>query len=429
MAFKNRYICNPDFFRKKLRHIAQIRKKLVVFCLVVFTIQQVEVKAQSILKQGTLQLNTITTAVPFLLISPDSRSGGMGDVGVAISPDVNAIHWNASKLAFVEKDMAVGVSYTPWLRQLVNDINLSYLSGYKRMSDLMVIGGALRYFSLGEITFTNQNGQTIGQFRPNEFSVDVAGAFKFNKYFSGGATMRYIYSNLTGGITVLGSGTKVGNSFAVDISGYFTNPDIKLGDKDGVFSAGINISNLGAKISYVANANKNFLPANLRIGQTTKIELDDYNTIAFSTDFNKLLVPTPPEYALDSTGLPIIDPTTGKPEIAKGKDPNVSVAQAVFQSFTDAPGGFKEELHEINISAGMEYWYDNRFAVRSGYFYEHITKGYRQYLNFGLGLRLNVFGIDLSYLVSTTKNNPLANTVRFTLTFNFAGVKDDADSQ
>lgn len=353
----------------------------------------------------------------------------MGDVGVAISPDVNSIHWNPAKMAFVKKDLGVGISYAPWLRQLVNDINMSYLSGYKRMSDQLVVGAAMRYFSLGDITFTNQNGATIGQFRPNEFSLDGAGAYKFNEHFSGGAAMRFIYSNLTGGINVLGSDTKAGTSVAFDISGFYTNEDIKIGDKDATFNAGLNISNLGAKISYVDNAEKDFIPANFRIGQTTKIQLDDYNSIALSTDFNKLLVPTPPVYQLDSTGLPVIDPTSGDYLIERGKDPNVSVAQAVFQSWSDAPDGFKEELREFNISTGLEYWYEDKFAVRTGYFYEHLTKGFRQYLTFGLGLRLNVFGLDLSYLVSTSQNNPLANTVRFSLTFNFDGVKEEKSGE
>ncbi len=414
--------------------IAQRKHRLVTAIAVISLLLSVPGYAQnsggnSLLQQGTLQLNTITTAVPFLLISPDSRSGGMGDVGVAISPDVNSIHWNPAKLAFVKKDLGVGISYAPWLRQLVNDINMSYLSGYKRMSDQLVVGGAMRYFSLGDITFTNQNGATIGQFRPNEFSIDGAAAYKFNEHFSGGSAIRFIYSNLTGGINVLGSDTKAGTSAAMDISGFYTNDDIKIGDKDATFNAGLNISNLGAKISYVDNAEKDFIPANFRIGQTTMIQLDDYNSISLSTDFNKLLVPTPPVYQLDSTGLPVIDPASGDYVIERGKDPNVSVAQAVFQSWSDAPDGFKEELREFNISAGMEYWYEDKFAVRTGYFYEHLTKGFRQYLTFGLGLRLNVFGLDLSYLVSTSQNNPLANTVRFSLTFNFEGVKEGESAE
>jgi len=371
----------------------------------------------------TLQLNTITTAVPFLLITPDSRAGALGDAGVAMSPDANSIHWNPAKLAFVDKDMGFAISYAPWLRQLVPDINLSYLSGFKRLNEMSTIGASLRYFSLGDITFTDNVGNTIGQFRPNEFALDVAYGRKLADNFSGGIALRYIHSNLTGGISANGTATGAGNSVAVDVSGFYNNQDMQILGKEGGFAAGINISNIGAKMSYTENAQKDFIPINLRMGQSTTLRFDDYNSIAFLLDFNKLLVPTPPSYLRDSTTGALIYDDNGQKIIEKGRSPNVSVASGMFGSFSDAPDGFKEELREFNISVGMEYWYNKLLALRMGYFNEHATKGNRKYLTFGAGLRLSVFGLDIAYLVATTQQNPLANTIRFTLSFNFDDFK------
>lgn len=375
------------------------------------------------LANDSLQLNTITTAVPFLMIAPDSRAGAMGDAGVASSPDASSIHWNPSKLAFIDKEMGFSISYTPWLRDLVPDINLSYVSGYKKIDKDQALAMSLTYFSLGEITFTNQTGQQYAQFRPNEFAVDIAYARKLADNFSGGIALRYIYSNLTGNFNVQGADTRPGRAVAADVSGYYTNDKASVGDKDANWSAGINISNIGSKMSYTRSADKDFIPINLRLGQSLEIDLDDYNSITLHTDFNKLLVPTPPRYKLDSTGQPVLGPG-GNYVIQDGRDPNVSVASGMFGSFTDAPGGFREELREVNLSMGFEYWYDRQFAARFGYFYEHPTKGDRQYFTIGAGLRLSVFGIDFSYLVATQPNNPLANTVRFSLTFDFDAFKE-----
>lgn len=394
-----------------------------IFCLVWGTISITTISVHSqvtdkSLRNDTLQLNTITTAVPFLLISPDSRSGAMGDAGVAISPDANAVYWNASKLAFAEKQYGFSLGYTPWLRQLVPDINMLYLSGYAKLPDKMsALGGSLRYFSLGNITFTDNTGATIGQFKPNEFAVDASYARKLSDRFSGAIALRYINSNLTNGITANGTSTKAGQAVAVDVSTFYHNKDIELFDKKAIFAAGLTISNVGNKISYTDNVQKDFLPMNLRIGQATTLIFDDYNKITFALDFNKLLVPTPPQYARDSSGNRIPDGAGGY-VIEKGKDPNPSVAGAIFQSFGDAPLGFKEELREINISPGLEYWYGDLLAFRAGYFYEHYTKGYRQYLTFGLGIRFMTMGIDASYLISTTQRNPLANTIRISLSLN-----------
>ncbi len=376
------------------------------------------VVAQTTDKSNLLgQMNTITTAVPFLMISPDARAGGMGDQGVSSAPDANSNHWNPSKLAFVEKKSGFSVSYTPWLKALVNDIFIGYVGGYSRLQNGQAIGGSLRYFSLGNITFTNDKGDVLRDFKPNEFALDLSYSRKLSKNFSGGIALRYIHSNLTGGIDVQGSASKAGNTVAADVSGYFQQ-DIEIGNKEAVFTSGFNISNIGAKISYTETGTKNFIPTNLRIGPGLKMKLNEYNELAFHLDFNKLLVPTPPIYGSDTTG-------TGTGDlIIYGQDPDVSVAQGIFQSFSDAPGGGKEELQEVNIAFGMEYWYDKQFAFRGGYFYENKLKGNRQYFTLGVGLRYNVFGIDLAYLIPTEQRNPLENTLHFTLSFDFDALDD-----
>jgi hypothetical protein len=357
-------------------------------------------------------LNTITTAVPFLLISPDSKAGAMGDVGVATTPDANSMHWNPAKLAFVDDDMGFSMSYVPWLRALVPDINLSYLAGYRKLNDNEAIGLELRYFSLGDITFTDILGTTIGQYKPSEFALGTSYSRKLSDNFSLAISGRYIYSNLTGGQSAGGIPTVAGQSIAADISGYYTNP-IRLRGKDFDLAIGGNISNIGSKISYTETAVQDFIPINLRLGTALGTEFDDYNKISFAFDVNKLLVPTPPVY--DNEG-----------EITIGQDPNVSVVSGVFQSFGDAPGGFSEEMREINYSMGTEYWYANQFAIRAGYFFEHDTKGGRKFFTFGSGVKYNVFALDFSYLINASRaingNNPLANTMRFTLVFDFGAM-------
>ncbi len=367
-------------------------------------------------------VNTITTAVPFLLITPDSRAGAMGDAGVASSPDANSIHWNASKLAFIDKNVGFSVSYTPWLRNLVPDIYLAYLSGYKKIDKSQVIAASLRYFSLGNIAFTDIVGTPTGNWTPNEFALDVAYSRKLSENFSGGMSLRYIYSNLTGGIPLEnGQTSHAGMAVATDISGYYQK-ELDLSKKKSLLAFGLNISNIGNRISYTETGNKDFIPINMRLGGSLKVDLDQYNTISILADMNKLLVPTPPIYKKDSMGQPVIQ--DGQPVIAYGRSGNVGVASGVFGSFNDAPGGYKEELHEINYSFGLEYWYDKQFAVRTGYFYEHPTKGDRQYLTFGAGLKYNVFGLDFAYVVPTSsRTSPLQNTLRFTLLFDFDGFK------
>jgi hypothetical protein len=359
-------------------------------------------------------LNTITTAVPFLLISPDSKAGAMGDVGVATTPDANSIHWNPAKLAFVDDDMGFSMSYVPWLRALVPDINLSYLAGYRKLNDNEAIGIELRYFSLGDITFTDVSGNTIGQYKPSEFALGTSYSRKLSDNFSLAISGRYIYSNLTGGQAAGGIPTVAGQSIAADLAGYYTNP-IRLGGKDFDLAIGGNISNIGSKISYTETSVKDFIPINLRLGTAIGTEFDDYNKMSFAFDINKLLVPTPPVY-------------NNEGEITIGQDPNVSVVSGIFQSFGDAPGGFGEEMREINYSIGTEYWYANQFAIRAGYFFEHDTKGGRKFFTFGSGVKYNVFALDFSYLINASRsingNNPLANTMRFTLVFDFGAIEE-----
>jgi hypothetical protein len=395
------------------------RKAYILFTLLVWI--SVVIQAYSQISRGevTGQINAIQTGVPFLNIAPDSRAGGMGDAGAATSPDINSQHWNPAKYAFIKGKGGVSISYSPWLRNLINDINLAYLSGYYRIDNKQVISGSLLYFSLGNITFTDIFGNTTRNFNPNEFSFDLGYSRVFSDYISGGMVFRYIYSNLTGGTSVAGAETKPGHSFAADVSMYY-NHDIEIFNLNGNAGFGVNISNIGTKISYTDDQNPDFIPTNLRIGGIFSLDLDEYNSIALAVDLNKLLVPTPPVYwepndTMDDGTIV----TESETYIKYGKNPRVSVPVGMFQSFYDAPGGIKEEFHEISYSVGLEYWYNKQFAVRGGYFHEHATKGNRKFFTVGLGLKLNVFSLDFSYLIPVHQNHPLSNTLRFSLAFDF----------
>lgn len=372
---------------------------------------------QGLFGQG--ELNTITTAVPFLMIAPDARAGAMGDAGVASSPDAYSQHWNPAKYAFMSNQMGFSVSYSPWMKKLVDDINLGYLSFYYKLNNERdAISASMLYFSLGEIQFTNDIGQPIGDFSPNEYAFDLAYSSKLSKVFSGAIAFRYIYSNLTGNRFVGGMQSNAGQTVAGDVAMYYRKP-FKVNGSPSFLSAGMNISNIGAKVSYTETVAKDFIPTNLRLGVAYETEIDDYNSIGVMLDFNKLLVPTPPEYKYnDSTGLPEVDPQ-GNYIISRGKSNDVGVVSGIFQSFTDAPDGFGEEMRELTFSVGAEYWYDKQFAFRAGYFFEHATKGNRKYFTLGVGLKLNVFGLDFSYLIPTGQQNPLENTLRFSLLFDF----------
>ena len=365
------------------------------------------------IEYSELSLNTITTAVPFLLIAPDSRSGAMGDVGVATSPDANSMHWNPAKLAFTSEDIGASISYVPWLRALVPDINLSYITGYKKLDDNQAVGLEMRYFSLGDITFTDKVGEPIGQYNPNEFALGGSYARKLSDQFSLAISGRYIYSNLTGGQFAGETETLAGQSIASDLAGFYTKP-VRMGGQDMDLAVGLNISNIGSKVSYTETSIRDFIPINMRLGTALGADIDDYNKISLAIDMNKLLVPTPP--------------ITDNGEIVSGKDSDVGVVSGIFQSFGDAPGGYKEEFREINYSVGSEYWYNDQFAIRAGYFFEHDTKGGRKFFTFGSGVKYSAFILDFSYLVNASTDagatNPLANTMRFSMTWNFGAMKE-----
>ena len=348
------------------------------------------------------KINSVYTAVPFLTIAPDSRSASMGDVGVATSPDVNSLHWNSAKYAFIESDQSIALSYSPWLQGLVKDMKLLYLTGYNRIDDFQVIAASLRYFHLGSINFTDDNGQPMGERSPNEFAIDVAYSRRFSDNISGALAFRYIRSDISAGMSNSLMKAKAGNSFAADIALYY-HSELEVLDKSGKWALGTNISNIGNKMSYSNEQQKTFIPINLRIGGSVGLNLDNYNKMTFATDFNKLLVPTPPDYN-----------EHGKIEVA-----DVPVVQGIFQSFYDAPGGFQEEIHEISYGLGLEYMYRETFAIRTGFFHEHRTKGNRRYFTVGFGFNVNMVGIDFSYLIATNgRNNPMNNTLRLSFIVN-----------
>ena len=346
--------------------------------------------------------NVISTAVPSMIIAPDARSAGMGDLGVATTPDVYSMHWNPAKYAFIEDDLSIGVAYTPWLRKLVSDMNIAYLAVSKRTSSKSAVAGTLRYFNLGDINFRGDNNEDLGTYRPNEFAIDLCYSRKLGDYLSAAVAGRFIYSDLTQG---QGNYTTPAWSVAADMGVYYNRP-VYFSSVDGVFSWGVAITNIGSKMSYTKkDSRSDYIPTNLRLGPSLLINIDDYNSIAMSIDVNKLLVPTP-------------DPADS---LEKWRD--YSVIAGMFRSFYDAPGGFSEEIKEFTLSVGAEYWYNKMFAVRAGYFHESKMKGNRKYLTFGAGLRYNVFALDVSYLVptnntATSGTNPLEGTLRFNLAFN-----------
>lgn len=348
--------------------------------------------------------------VPFLNITPDSRSGAMGEAGVAISPDVNANFWNPSKLAFIESNDALSLSYSPWLRHLVPDISLSYLSYAHKIDNRNTLGASLRYFNYGSLQLNDDQSNNQGTYTPNEFSLDVSYARKFGEGFSLGLTGRFIHSSISS-VSFATAGTsqtgRAGNAFAADVSMYYKNT---YGD-DNLFAFGANISNIGTKISYTTNGPKYFLPANLKLGAANTWNLDENNQITVAFDVNKLLTPTPP--IKDANGT-----------IISGKNDDVSVPSGIFQSFGDAPGGFSEEMKEISLSPGAEYWYNNQFAIRAGYLYENPSKSDRRYITLGFGLKYDIFKFDFSYLAASQQNSPLANTLRFSLSASFGGTSN-----
>jgi hypothetical protein len=351
-------------------------------------------------------INVVTTAVPFLRISPDARSGGMGDVGIATAPDANSTFWNLAKTPFNTVPGAVSFAYTPWLKDLgLNDVYLISGSGYYKLDDQQAISSSLRYFSLGNIQFTDNFGNELTSYRPREFSIDAGYSRKLSEKLSLGIALRYINSNLANG-TINNVSYKTGIAVAADLTLFHTN----LKANGSGLNYGIALTNLGSKISYTSDATqKDYIPANLGLGIAYTAAIDESNKITFAMDLNKLLVPTPPEL-YDSLGLV--------------KYRSMGVVESWFTSFSDAPGGFSEEIKEIQACIGTEYWYNNQFALRAGYFYENPTKGNRQYFTMGAGLKYNNFGFNFSYLLPSgngVNRNPLSNTLRFGLFFEFGG--------
>jgi hypothetical protein len=367
--------------------------------------------ASTVFAQNANRINVVTSAVPFLRISPDARSGGMGDVGIATIPDANSSFWNQAKIPFALSKSAIAVTYTPWLKGLdLNDVYLAALAGYYKLDEEQAISGSLRYFSLGNIQFTDASGNDLNSFRPREFSIDAGYSRRLSDNLGAGIALRYINSNLASG-TYNGTSYKAGSAVAADLSIF---NDGTAGSEDGSgFNWGITLSNLGSRISYTNDATqKDYIPANLGLGIAYTKVFDETSKVTFGLDVNKLLVPTPPLFSNNSTAQDSIDLADYR---------NKGVVNSWFSSFGDAPGGFSEELKEFQISAGAEYMYNNQFAFRAGYFYEAPTKGDRKYFTLGAGLNYDMFGLNFSYLVpsgSGVNRNPLSNTVRFSIIFN-----------
>jgi Type IX secretion system protein PorV len=358
------------------------------------------------------RVNAITTAVPILTISPDSRSSALGEAGVAISPDANAGYYNPGKLGFVRYQHSAAVSYTPWLASISNDMGLAYLSGTSKIGERATLSANLMYFDLGQIDYRDANNAPNGTFNPKEYALTIGYGQKLSDKFGVGINARYLRSNLTGGAANVDSNPA--NAIAVDLGAYY-NTDLSIGTGEYNLAFGAAVSNIGNKITYTDPNQADFLPTNLRLGTAITRELDAYNKLTLTVDANKLLVPTPYYDKNDPTD----DRTRPAVEEENEKRAGFGIVRGITSSFSDAPGGFKEELKEINLSAGVEYSYNDLLMVRAGYFYENPMKGDRQYLSFGAGVRYQIFGLDGTYLVPNSKANPLAQTLRVSLHFNF----------
>jgi len=379
---------------KTFKESIEMKKIIIILVLLSTTFN---LKAQT-------DTRVITTAVPFLLVSADARASSMGDMGVATAPDAFSQYWNAAKYNSLTSTMGFGISYTPYLSQLVNDIKILNATYYKKLNDRSAFGVSLKYFGLGKIQLTADDGTPTTEVSPNEFCIDGSYALKLSNTFSMGVTMRFINSDLK-----LGTGNSdasAAQSFAVDLSGYYESEEIDFSDFKGKLRLGYNIQNLGPKIKYYKSDDGDFLPTNLRLGAGFDFIMDDYNKVGFTFETNKLLVPTPPVRDINGN-------------IVSGKDDNVNWMSGIFQSFSDAPGGMSEEIKEFQWSLGTEYTYLDAFSLRAGYFHESEIKGRRKYITVGAGFKYNYMIIDMSYIFSTGKlRSPLDNTMRFSLTFN-----------
>ena len=357
--------------------------------------------------------NPVKTAATSQMIAPDARSAGMGDVGAATEADAVSQYWNPAKYPFAISRSGVALSYTPWLRQLVNDIGLAYLAGYYRIGDYSAVSGSVRYFSLGEVTTITKGGGTGLTIKPYEMSVDVAYSLMLSEKFSIAAGVRWIYSDLTYSYT---DNTSPGSAFAADLALYYQNY-VNLGQRECQLGLGMNISNIGSKISMGNDLHSDFIPTNLRLGASLMVPIDEYNRFTIAADANKLLVPTAPHQRKGET--------TEEFQRREQRDYyDISSIGGIFKSFGDAPGGFKEELEEINYSLGAEYIYNDKFTLRAGYHHESANKGNRKYFTVGAGFRMSAFTLDAGYVVATAKSNPLDQTLRFTLSFDMDGIKD-----
>lgn len=360
--------------------------------------------------------NPVNTSVTSQMIAPDARAAGMGDVGVATDPDVNSQYWNPAKYPFCISRAGVSLNYTPWLRQLVSDMDLAYLSGYYRIGDYSAVSASLRYFSLGEVmtnydsTTGESNGMTIN---PYEMSFDVAYSLMLSEKFSLAAAVRWIYSDLTYNYT---DDTSPGSAFAADIACYY-NDYINIGARECQLGIGLNISNIGSKITFGGDDNSEFIPTNMRLGLALMVPIDEFNRFTIAADANKLLVPTYPKQEEGES-------TEDYQQRVQKEYYDVSSISGIFKSFGDAPGGFKEELQEINWSVGAEYVYNDKFTLRAGYHHESENKGNRKYFTVGAGFRMSAFSLDCGYVIATAKSNPLDQTLRFTLGFDMDGIKD-----
>ncbi len=352
----------------------------------------------------------ITPAIPFLTITPDSRSGGMGDAGAAISADANSTFWNLSKLAFAESNMGFSISHTPWLTQLIDDMSITNMSFYRRLSKREVVSASMRYFDMGKMDFTDASGNFIGDARPREMAMDVGYATALSDRFSIAGAIRYIHSNLTNNYKAKqGGSSRPANTAAVDLSVFYKAPLKTTKGSANIAFAG-SISNFGAKVTYNSPDQRDFIPTNLRLGTAYTKQIDEYNKFTVALDFNKLMIPSPS------------DGSSSNPA-------NKSLMSGILGSFSDAPDGISEEVKEVMVATGAEYWYNNLFALRGGYFYEHQDKGGRQFFTMGLGLRYQQFGLDFAYLLPTSKQHPLANTLRFSLHWDFDSMSKSKKSK
>ena len=381
--------------------------KKIILAFLLFTPFLLQAQA---IDTGGGRLNPVYTAVPLLTIAPDARSGAMGDVGAATSADVNSQYWNPAKYAFAKSPAGVGISYTPWLSKLVNDINLANLTGYWQFSEGQAMSTSLRYFSLGDVIFREGPEDPGIIVRPNEFAIDLAYSRLLSEKFSAAVGFRYIRSDLNAGYSIGTQEMYPGNAFAADIAMYFLNP-IRMSTGDADLAFGLNISNIGTKISYDQGNNNYFIPANLRLGGSFDFPFDDFNRLAIHADINKLLVPTFP------------DPSSPDFDERFREYNDMSSIAGIFRSFGDAPGGFREELEEIMWSVGLEYSYSQQFFVRAGYFNESPNKGNRKYFTAGAGFKLNIFQLDAGYVIAVSQSNPLDQTLRFSLSFDLGGLK------